>query len=158
VVAHGPAGRRTIPAEAFFRSQLTTARQPDEIVVEARFPVLAPDAGWAFDEMTRRHGDFAIAGVGAVVCLDAQRKAIKVQLAACGIGDRPVRLIKAERRLLGTRLAASDCAAAGAVAAAAVTAADDIHASASYRRRAVTTLVERMAAKAAARAEKRITP
>ena len=70
VVAHGPTGERRIPADQFFHSFLTTARRSDEIVTEARFPVLAPAAGWAFDEMTRRHGDFAIAGVGAVVRLD----------------------------------------------------------------------------------------
>jgi CO/xanthine dehydrogenase FAD-binding subunit len=158
VVARGPAGERKIPADAFFQSQLTTARHADEIVVEARFPVLAPDAGWAFDEMTRRHGDFAIAGVGAIVRLDAQRKATDVRLAACGIADRPVRLIEAEKRLIGTSLAAADLAAAAAIATTAVTAADDMHASASYRRRVVATLVERMVVKAAARAEKRIAP
>jgi CO/xanthine dehydrogenase FAD-binding subunit len=158
VVASGPKGQRTIPADAFFQSQLTTARHADEIVVEARFPVLAPDVGWAFDEMTRRHGDFAIAGVGAIVRLDAQRKATDVRLAACGIADRPVRLTEAEKRLIGTSLADTDLAAAAATAAAAVTAADDMHASASYRRRVVATLVQRMVAKAAARAEKRIAP
>ncbi len=156
VLAHGPAGQRKIPADAFFHSQLTTARRPDEIVVDARFPVLAPDAGWAFDEVARRHGDFAIAGVGAVVRLDARRKTTEVRLAACGIADRPVRLIEAEKRLIGTSLSASDLAAAAAAAAIAVTVADDMHASARYRRRVVVALVERMVAKAAARAEKRI--
>jgi CO/xanthine dehydrogenase FAD-binding subunit len=156
VVARGPAGRREIPADEFFQAQLTTARRADEIVVEARFPVLALDAGWAFDEMTRRHGDFAIAGVGAIVRLDAQHKATEVRLAACGIAERPVRLVEAEKRLIGTSLTPSDLAAAGAGAAATVTAGDDMHASASYRRRVVATLVERMVAKAAARAEKRI--
>jgi CO/xanthine dehydrogenase FAD-binding subunit len=157
VVAHGPSGQRTIPADDFFQSQLTTARHADEIIVEARFPLLAPDAGWAFDEMTRRHGDFAIAGVGAIVRLDARRAATEVRLAACGIADRPVRLIAAERRLIGTTLAAADRAAAAAIAAAAVTAQDDMHATASYRRRVVAALVDRLIAKAAARAEKRMT-
>jgi CO/xanthine dehydrogenase FAD-binding subunit len=152
VVAHGPTGRRTIAADDFFRSQLTTARRSDEIIVEARFPALPPDAGWAFDEMTRRHGDFAIAGVGALVRLDRERTAVEVRLAACGIADRPLRLFEAERRLTGTSLTAVDRAAAGASAAATVTAADDMHATASYRRRVVATLVERMVERAAARA------
>jgi carbon-monoxide dehydrogenase medium subunit len=156
VVAHGPNGAREIPADAFFESALTTTRGHDEIVVEAHFPVLAPDAGWAFDEMTRRHGDFAIVGVGAVVRLDDQRKAAEVQLAACGIADRPVLLREAAQRLVGTTLAPSDLRAAAAIAAAAVTAADDMHATASYRRRIVAALVERMVTKAAARALTRI--
>ena len=46
------------PAQ-FFQSFLTTTRRQDEIVVEARLPVLPAGAGWAFDEVTRRHGDFA---------------------------------------------------------------------------------------------------
>jgi carbon-monoxide dehydrogenase medium subunit len=156
VVAHGPNGRREIEADAFFESALTTTRRHDEIIVEARFPVLAPDAGWAFDEMTRRHGDFAIAGVGAVVRLDAQRKAAEVRLAACGIAGRPVLLRDAAQRLVRTTLAPSDLRAAAAMAAGAVTTADDMHATASYRRRVVATLVERMVTKAAARALTRI--
>jgi CO/xanthine dehydrogenase FAD-binding subunit len=152
VTAHGPNGRREIPAEAFYDSALTTTRRQDEVVTEARFPALAPDAGWAFDEMTRRHGDFAIAGVGAVVRLDEAGKAAVVALAACGIADRPVRLREAEQRLVGTALAPADLRAAGACAASAVTVADDMHATASLRRRVVAALVERVVTKAAARA------
>jgi CO/xanthine dehydrogenase FAD-binding subunit len=156
VVARGPNGRREIRAEAFFESALTTTRRHDEIIVEGRFPVLAPDAGWAFDEMTRRHGDFAIAGVGAVVRLDAHGKAAEVRLAACGIADRPVLLQEAAQRLVGTSFSPADLRAAGAAAAAAVTAADDMHATASYRRRVVAALVERMVTKFAARAQEKI--
>jgi len=155
LVAHGPAGRREIAAADFFRSPLTTSRRHDEIIVEARFPALARDAGFAFDEVTRRHGDFAIAGVGAIVRLDAQGRAATVRLAACGITDRPVPLVEAEQRLVGTLLASLDLRAAGAAAAAAVSAADDMHATASYRRRVVAALVERAVAKAAVRAKER---
>jgi CO/xanthine dehydrogenase FAD-binding subunit len=155
VVARGPAGRREISAADFFQFHLTTSRRRDEIIVEARFPVLAPDAGWAFDEMTRRHGDFAIVGVGAVVRLDAAGKATEVRLAACGIAARPVPLTAAENLLVGSVLAASDLAAAAAAAAQAVTAPDDMHATAAYRRRVAATLVRRMVAKAAARARER---
>ncbi len=152
VIAHGPDGRREIAADAFFHSALTTTRRHDEIVVEARFPVLAPDAGWAFDEVTRRHGDFAIAGLGAVVRLDADGKATDIRLAACGIADRPVRLREAEQCLVGTALTPSDLRAAGATAATAVSVGDDMHATASLRRRILAALVERGVARAAARA------
>jgi carbon-monoxide dehydrogenase medium subunit len=157
VVAQDPAGRREIAAEDFFQSALTTSRRHDEIVVAAHFPVLAPDAGWAFDEMTRRHGDFAIVGVGAVVRLDEQGAAAEVRLAACGVAARPVRLAEAEKRLLGTRLAEPDLLAAAATAASAVTAADDIHATAAYRRRVIVALVRRVVAKAVERAKERRT-
>jgi CO/xanthine dehydrogenase FAD-binding subunit len=155
VVAQGPAGRREIPAEGFFQFHLTTSRARDEIIVEAHFPMLAPDAGWAFDEITRRHGDFAIAGVGAVVRLDAQGKASEVRLAACGIAACPVRLTEAEERLAGTALANDDLAAAATTAAGAVTAPDDMQASAAYRRRVTATLLRRVVAKAAQRARQR---
>jgi CO/xanthine dehydrogenase FAD-binding subunit len=156
VIAHGPAGRREIPADGFFESHLTTSRRRDELIVEARFPVLAPDAGWAFDEVTRRHGDFAIVGVGAIVWLDAQGKASEVRLAACGIGASPVRLDEAEKLLIGTALADPETSAAAAAAKACVTAPDDIFASAAYRRRAVAALLRRTVAKAATRARERV--
>jgi CO/xanthine dehydrogenase FAD-binding subunit len=156
VIAQGTSGRREIAADDFFQFHLTTSRRRDEIIVEARFPVLAPDAGWAFDEMTRRHGDFAIAGVGAVLRLDARGEASEVRLAACGIADRPLRLVEAETLLIGTHLAEPDLGAAAAAAAAAVTTADDMHASAAYRRRVLAALVRRMVAKAAARARERV--
>jgi CO/xanthine dehydrogenase FAD-binding subunit len=152
VIARGPAGRREIAAEDFFQSFLTTARERDEIITEARFPVLPKGAGWAFDEVTRRHGDYAIAGVGCVLSLDGRGRASRVQLAACGIADTPVRLKAAETILTGTALGASDLDAAIAASAVAVTQPDEMHVSQTYRRRALGTLIRRMVTTAAQRA------
>ncbi|MGY3616105.1 FAD binding domain-containing protein [Bradyrhizobium sp. USDA 10063] len=152
VIAQGPSGRREIAAEDFFQSFLSTARERDEIVVEARFPVLPKGAGWAFDEVTRRHGDYAIAGVGCVLSLDDRGRASRVQLAACGIADTPVRLKAAEEILTGTALDASDLDAAVAASAAVVTQPDEMHVSQTYRRRALGTLIRRMVTTAARRA------
>ena len=152
VSVEGPSGHRTIEADRFFRFHLTTSRRRDEIAVEARFPVLPDGSGWAFDEMTRRHGDYAIAGVGAVVRLDGRGHASNVRLAACGIASRPIRLPEAEKLLIGTNLGEAELRAAGSAAADAVTAPDDMHATGAYRRRVAATLVRRVVAKAAARA------
>ena len=152
VVAQGPSGRRVIAAEDFFHSFLTTARSRDEIVVEARFPALAPGAGWAFDEVARRHGDYAVAGVGCVLTLEAGGRASRVQLAACGISDRPLRLKAAEAILTGTALGIADLDAAVAASLAAVTQPDEMHVSASYRRRALGALIRKTVAAAAQRA------
>ncbi|WP_454619695.1 FAD binding domain-containing protein [Bradyrhizobium cenepequi] len=152
VIARGPSGRREIAAEDFFQSFLTTARERDEIITEARFPVLPKGAGWAFDEVTRRHGDYAIAGVGCVLSLDDRGRASHVQLAACGIADTPVRLKAAEEILTGTALGASDLDAAVAASAVAVTQPDEMHVSQTYRRRALGTLIRRMVTTAAQRA------
>jgi CO/xanthine dehydrogenase FAD-binding subunit len=152
VIAQGPSGQREIAAEDFFQSFLTTARKRDEIIVEARFPVLPKGAGWAFDEVTRRHGDYAIVGVGCVLSLDDRGRASRVQLAACGIADTPVRLKAAEEILTGTALGASDLDAAVAASAAAVTQPDEMHVSQTYRHRALGTLIRRMVTTAAQRA------
>jgi CO/xanthine dehydrogenase FAD-binding subunit len=152
VIARGPAGRREIAAADFFQSFLTTARERDEIITEARFPVLPKGAGWAFDEVTRRHGDYAIAGVGCVLSLDGRGRASRIRLAACGIADTPVRLKEAEAILTGTALGASDLDAAIAASAAAVTQPDEMHVSQTYRRRALGTLIRRMVTTAAQRA------
>jgi CO/xanthine dehydrogenase FAD-binding subunit len=152
LIAAGPAGTRHIPAADFFQSFLTTARRQDEIVVEARLPVLPPGAGFAFDEVTRRHGDFALVGIGCVLSLDDDGRAQNVRLAACGISDRPVRLKAAEAALTGSLLAAGDLAAAARVSADAVTQTDDMNTSMSYRRRVLSGLLQRLVPIAASRA------
>ena len=152
LVATGLAGTRQIPAADFFQSFLTTARHQDEIVVEARLPVLPVGAGFAFDEVTRRHGDFALVGIGCVLSLDGSGRAQNLRLAACGISDRPVRLKAAETALTGTLLAASDLAAAAHASADAVTQTDDMNTSMSYRRRVLSGLLQRLVRIAAGRA------
>jgi CO/xanthine dehydrogenase FAD-binding subunit len=156
VIAQGPSGAREIAAEDFFQSFLTTTRRPDEIIVEARFPLLPPGAGWAFDEVTRRHGDYALVGLGCTLSVDGQGRAKNLRLAACGIADRPVRLKAAEAILTGTTLQSGDLNAAAAASTAAVTQSDEANASASYRRRALTALIHRIVAKATARARPRM--
>lgn len=152
LVAAGPGGTRQIPAADFFQSFLTTARRQDEIIVEARLPVLPAGAGWAFDEVTRRHGDYALVGIGCVLTLGGNGRAQNVRLAACGISDRPVRLEAAEAALNGSLFTAADLDAAARVSADAVTQTDDMNTSMSYRRRVLGGLIRRLVPIAAGRA------
>ena len=152
MVATGPAGTRQIAAADFFQSFLTTSRRQDEIVVEARLPVLPDGAGFAFDEVTRRHGDYALVGVGCVLSLDGGGRVQNIRLAACGISDRPVRLKAAEAALHGSLLASGDLAAAARASADAVTQTDDMNTSMSYRRRVLSGLIQRLVPIAASRA------
>jgi CO/xanthine dehydrogenase FAD-binding subunit len=152
LVATGPAGTRHIAAADFFQSFLTTSRHQDEIVIEARLPVLPAGAGWAFHEVTRRHGDFALVGIGCVISLDDHGRAQNVRLAACGISDRPVRLKAAEAALNGSLLAAGDLVAAARASVDAVTQSDDMNTSMSYRRRVLSGLIQRLVPIAASRA------
>ena len=59
----GPAGRRTVTAREFFTGPMSTVLGPDELLLAARFPVAGPGEGFAFAEIARRHGDFALTGV-----------------------------------------------------------------------------------------------
>ena len=152
LVATGQAGTRHIAAADFFQSFLTTSRRHDEIVIEARLPVLPAGAGFAFDEVTRRHGDYALVGVGCVLALDGNGRAQNVRLAACGISDRPVRLQAAEAALSGSLLAHGDLIAAARASADAVTQTDDMNTSKSYRRRVLSGLIQRLVLIAASRA------
>ena len=63
----GPDGRRTIAADDLYVGPLESSVRPDEIAVEAFFPALADGAGVAFEEIARRHGDYALCGVAALV-------------------------------------------------------------------------------------------
>ena len=71
----GPGGSRTIPASELYVGPLESSLSHDEIAVSAWFPALAPGAGVAFEEIARRHGDYALAGVAVVVDGDSVRAA-----------------------------------------------------------------------------------
>ncbi len=69
VVLRSPRGERVLPADEFQQDMLTTAREADELVAAVRFPVMAGQRA-GFHEIARRHGDFAIIAVAAVIDKD----------------------------------------------------------------------------------------
>jgi CO/xanthine dehydrogenase FAD-binding subunit len=93
--ALSPRGRRTLPAGELFLGPLTTALEPDELLVEIEVPAPPDGAGSAFVEHARTHGDFAIAGAAALVA-----PAEHAALALLGAGPVPVRAFAAERALV----------------------------------------------------------
>lgn len=103
IVAHGPNGPRTIPAADFFEFIFTTALEPDELLVEAAFPVLDRDEGWAFCEFARRHGDFALSAVACTVKMGPGGGIQRARLGACGIASTPVVLTECEALLVGNK-------------------------------------------------------
>jgi carbon-monoxide dehydrogenase medium subunit len=152
VVARSRDAERSIPASDYFTFHMTTSRRADEMIVEARFPALPQGAGYAFDEFTRRHGDYAIAAVGAILTKGADGSIKDISLAACGVSSTPVRLKAAEAALKGRPLAPETLEKAALAAAGAVTAGDDMHATAAYRKHLLGVLVKRVVQKAAGRA------
>jgi CO/xanthine dehydrogenase FAD-binding subunit len=89
-----PRGQRTLAAGEFFLGTLTSAVEPDELLVEIEVPPSADGARTAFVEYARTHGDFAIAGA-AVVRPAGDGGAI----ALLGAAPTPVRAHEAERAL-----------------------------------------------------------
>jgi 2-furoyl-CoA dehydrogenase FAD binding subunit len=76
--------RRRVPAETFFAGMMLTARDDDELIEQVAFPLAREGETYAFAEVGRRHGDFAIVGCAAAVSFKHMR------LAVCGVDDRPV--------------------------------------------------------------------
>jgi carbon-monoxide dehydrogenase medium subunit len=142
VVVQGPRGRRTLKPAALFETYLTTSLAPDELLVEVRLPAMAAGAGFAFEEFARRHGDFALVGIAAMVVRDAAR-CTTARLASAGAGPVPVRLRAAEEILERDGLGAAAIDAAAARAAELVNPDSDVHASADYRRHLTQVLTAR---------------
>lgn len=143
----GSHGRRRIDAAEFFRGALTTAVEPDEVVVAVEFPAAGPGEGFGFAEIARRHGDFALAGVAAAVRVDGGGSVAQARLAGFGISDRPVvRDVTALVREGATREATT------ALAAEIVDTGGDAHGSTGYRRRLFAVLAARELATALGRA------
>jgi carbon-monoxide dehydrogenase medium subunit len=151
LTVRGPAGARVLAAADFFRGPMTTALEATELLAEAWFPGTPPGAGAAWVELARRHGDYALAGVAAVVTLAGERVA-EARLALTGVGDTPVRAREAEALLAGQPLTPARLADAGAAVRRAIDPGGDIHATAEYRRHLAGVLAGRAIRLAAARA------
>jgi aerobic carbon-monoxide dehydrogenase medium subunit len=133
-VLRSAVGQRTVNAADFFRTYLTTAIEPVEMLVDVRFPPWQPQWRWGFQEICRREGDFALVGAVAVLQLDDNAMCQAARLTMFGVGGTPVRLQRAEGTLSGQRLDARVLDPLAHVVAAELEPDSDIHASAEYRR------------------------
>jgi len=140
---HGPGGTRTVAADDFFTGLFATALEPDEMLGEIQVPAAAPGAGSAFLEISRRHGDFALAGLAASVRLDDDGRCAAARIALLGVGEGPALALAAAAALEGSDGSADAIRAAVDAARAEVDPPYDIHASSDYRRHLVGVLVSR---------------
>ena len=145
-------GERSIAAADFFRGYLTTALEPDELLVEFRLPAWPVGAGGSFQEVARRHGDYALVGVAAVVQVDATGTCTDARLGVTGAGPGPVRAREAEAALAGQPLSTDAINAAAERVVAVLDPVSDVHATAAYRRHVAGVLARRALEAAAARA------
>jgi len=146
-------GTRTIAAPDFFLTYLTTSLEPTEILTAVRFPTLPRRTGWSILEVARRHGDFGLAGVVAIVGLAPDGRMASGRLVLFGVGATPIHAAGAEEMLAGQQADAALFAEVGAKAAADLEEPlTDVHASAEYRRDLARVLTGRALAEAAQRA------
>ena len=149
VLAKSARGERVIAARDFFKGIMTTALADDELLVEARLPLLPADMRCGFYEFNRRAGDFALAA--ALGCYRADGgKIAEARLALGGAEVNPRRIAQAERALIGAAPGDEAFRAAAKAAAAAIDPLEDIVNSAEFRRDLVLAVTRRALERAAA--------
>jgi len=141
-VVRGQSGERVIPAAQWFEGYLTTSRRPDELLVEVRFPAAGRDTGVSFQEVARRHGDFAIVGLATSLTLSGG-VINDARLAFAGLSDVPVRAAAAEDLLAGERPSAELFDEAARRATEDIDPPADLHGSSDYRKTVAAALVRR---------------
>ncbi|MFI5796628.1 FAD binding domain-containing protein [Streptomyces sp. NPDC051677] len=155
IVVRGPSGSRTVAAREFFQGWMTTALEPEEVLVAVRYPVMPRTAGHSFVEVARRAGDFALAGAAAVAVLDRDGRFASLSVAVSSISDTPVRASAVENALIGEAPTEENIARAANEIVPQVTSGDDMHASRAYRRHLATVVVRRAITAAVARVHDR---
>jgi carbon-monoxide dehydrogenase medium subunit len=149
LVARSSSGTRTIAARDFFKGIMTTALRDDELLIEARLPIVAADTRCGFYEFSRRAGDFAMAAAIGTYRLDGG-KMVEPRVAVGGVEPNPRRIAEAERALAGAALGDRAFRAAAKAATAAVDAMEDAVTSAEFRRDLVLAVTRRALERAAA--------
>jgi CO/xanthine dehydrogenase FAD-binding subunit len=142
IKVQGPEGRRDIPAEDFFISALTNCLDAEEIVFEIDFPIPASHTGWAFEEVARRFGDFALASI-AVSFEVLDRQIADARVAVMGVADTPRRLREAEVALQGLQDSPEAAAGFAEVVRSCLPPESDIHVSAEYRKNLIGALAKK---------------
>lgn len=154
MVVRGPAGERTIRADEFFLTYLTTLLGPDELLTEVRLPSWPNGAGWSFMEVSRRHGDYALVGVACVVEVDGDGICSAARLVFTGVGGTPYVSIIGQDAVRGER--PGDALALRVQEAVSsdpgLEPEADIHASALYRKEVAGVMAKRALARAFERA------
>lgn len=139
----GARGKRWVEADAFFHGLFATALQADEILTEIEIPASPPRTGTAFLEVSRRHGDYALAGVAATVTLGEDGRCSSARLVLMSVGDRPVVAADAESLLAGERPGGETFEAAVDAVRSGIDPTGDIHASADFKRHLAGVLTRR---------------
>lgn len=153
MVIRSSSAQRIVPAGQFFAGYLTSALTDTELLAAVRFPAWAPRTGWSIQEVSRRHGDFALIGLAAVMTLETSGRVESAALAFFGAGSVPVRVVEVEDILIGEEPNDRLFSEAAAIVTKVLDPSGDNHASAAYRSHVAGVLTRRCLAEAAARGE-----
>jgi carbon-monoxide dehydrogenase medium subunit len=153
LVVRSAAGERAIPAADFYLGYLTSALDDTELLTAVRFPPWPAAAGASVGEVSRRHGDYALVGLAAVVALGDSGRVERAALSFFGAGATPVRVGEAERVLVGEHPDPAAFAEAADVVTKTIEPPGDNHATAAYRAHVAGVLTRRCLAEAAERAK-----
>lgn len=144
---------RWVSARDFYVGLFATAMLPEEMLVEVTFPRLRPGSGWAFEEVARQHGNYAMCGAAAVVGLDGRRVVERARLVFLSVGEGPVEAEQAAALLVGEQPNAEAIRAAAETAATQdIDPVGDIHAGPAFRRHLARVIAERVLTRACERA------
>ena len=143
---------RWVDAADFFVGLLTTVLEHDELLTEVAVPEAPPGTGWAFEEVSRRLGDFAQVGAAARITLDADGRCRSARLVFLSVGDVPYRASEAVAGLLGEIPSLERIREAAELAKKAVDPFGDIHASAAFKRHLAGVVARRTLLRAARKA------
>lgn len=155
LVITGTDGIRAVSAADFFLMYFTTSIQEQEILTEVRIPVLPARTGYAFEELARRHGDFALCGVACTLTLAEAGAISDCRLGLTGVGMTPVRPHDAEEHLKGKQPGTELFAEASRIVSHGITPDADLHATAEYRQQLAQVLTARALELALQRARQR---
>jgi CO/xanthine dehydrogenase FAD-binding subunit len=145
-------GERTLDWRDFFLSTLTTALEPDELLIEIQVPPTPTRSGSALAEYSRRHGDFALGGAAVLLSFDEAHTCTGAAIALLAAAPAPVRAQQAEKLLLGAEISDQLAAAAARAAVEGIHPSGDIHGSTAYRTSLIEAQVRRAILTATARA------
>lgn len=148
----GKAGARTVAMRDFARGFMTTDIRDGELLAHVRLKTWPQGHGYAFEEVAKRRGDFAIAAVGVLVELQPGGAIRRAAIALSGIAAVPLRLTIAEQALAGQRRS-HELLRMAAIEASRLDAMSDAHVDAGYRRHLARILTYRALARALDRAE-----
>ena len=101
LVARGPKGERTIPANKFYKALYVTALAADEILVEVRLPVPPPRSGSAYRKLKRKTGDYAAAAVAVQITLNAKGAVERCSIGLTNVAPTPLEAVEASKMLVG---------------------------------------------------------